>query len=64
MLTHHTDTHKWTIFLTSAASPPPKEGELENIDYLPGGADDLSYMIKRVTFKLHETYTPSSRGQS
>ena len=56
------DTHKWTVFVTSATSPPPKEGDAENMDYLPGGADDLGYMIKRVTFKLHDTYTPSSRS--
>jgi hypothetical protein len=32
------------------------------MDYLPGGADDMSYMIKKVTFKLHETYTNPNRG--
>lgn len=27
-----------------------------------GGADDLSYFIKRVTFKLHETYANPTRS--
>ncbi|WRT70250.1 uncharacterized protein IL334_007245 [Kwoniella shivajii] len=59
-------THRWTVFLTSATSTPPTKlpsGELqkESIDYLPGGADDLSYLIKKVTFKLHETYTSPNR---
>jgi len=58
-----TDTHKWTIFVTSATSPPPKEGDVDNINYLPGGADDLGYVIKRITFKLHDTYSPASRGE-
>ena len=31
------------------------------MDYIPGGADDLSYLLKRVTFKLHETYPNPSR---
>ncbi|ORX40627.1 yeats family-domain-containing protein [Kockovaella imperatae] len=52
-------THRWTVFLTSAASPPPKAGVED--DFLPGGADDLSYLIKKVTFKLHETYPNPSR---
>lgn len=58
------DTHKWTVFLTSATSPPPAPGEAEDMDVLPGGADDLSYLIKRVTFKLHETYTTPSRSEA
>lgn len=33
------------------------------MDYLPGGADDLSYLIKKVTFRLHETYTNPARGE-
>ncbi|WVO21196.1 uncharacterized protein IAS62_002503 [Cryptococcus decagattii] len=57
-------THQWTVFLNSAASPPLKQGEppdYEDIDYLPGGADDLSYFIRKVTFKLHETYATPNR---
>ena len=62
------DTHRWTVFLTSATSPPPKvnssnEGPPVDMDELPGGADDLSYLIKKVTFRLHETYPNPSRGQ-
>lgn len=30
---------------------------------MPGGADDLSYLIKKVTFKLHETYPNPNRGE-
>jgi YEATS domain-containing protein 4 len=29
-----------------------------------GGADDLSYFIKRVTFKLHDTYPTPNRSAS
>ncbi|WVQ74201.1 hypothetical protein IAR50_003795 [Cryptococcus sp. DSM 104548] len=52
-------THRWTVFINSAASPPPSD--TEDIDYLPGGADDMSYFIKKVTFKLHETYATPNR---
>ncbi|WWC94834.1 hypothetical protein V866_001684 [Kwoniella sp. B9012] len=60
-------THRWTVFLTSATSPPPNKlpsGEIEkdDIDYLPGGEDDLSYLIKKVTFKLHDTYPQPNRA--
>ncbi|ORY33506.1 yeats family-domain-containing protein [Naematelia encephala] len=61
-------THRWTVFFTSATSPPPSAAAssssdpiLEDIDYLPGGADDLSYLVKKVTFRLHETYSNPSR---
>ncbi|KAH9482322.1 Protein AF-9-like protein [Psilocybe cubensis] len=47
-------THRWTVAVRSAASPP-------NSDQV-GGADDLSYFIKRVTFKLHDTYPNPSRN--
>ena len=56
------DTHKWTVFVTSAATPPPKEGDVENMDYIPGGADDLGYMIKRISFKLYDTYPNANRS--
>ncbi|KZS97820.1 yeats-domain-containing protein [Sistotremastrum niveocremeum HHB9708] len=45
-------THRWTVALRSAASAPGKVGD----------ADDLSYFIKRVTFKLHETYPTPNRN--
>ncbi|WVQ84467.1 hypothetical protein IAT38_006619 [Cryptococcus sp. DSM 104549] len=59
-------THRWTIFFTSAATPPPKQvpgggDSYDDINYIPGGADDLSYLIRKVTFKLHETYPTPSR---
>ncbi|CAK9782393.1 hypothetical protein CC85DRAFT_279817 [Cutaneotrichosporon oleaginosum] len=63
-------THRWTVFLTSAATPvPTKTGQSStdvapvemDKDYLPGGADDMTYMIKRVVFRLHETYPNPNR---
>ncbi|KAI0092139.1 yeats family protein [Irpex rosettiformis] len=47
-------THRWTVAVRSAASAP----DSENV----GGADDLSYFIKRVTFKLHDTYANPNRN--
>lgn len=47
-------THRWTVAVRSAASAPDSDQV--------GGADDLSYFIKRVTFKLHDTYPTPSRG--
>ncbi|KAJ2917462.1 hypothetical protein MD484_g2962, partial [Candolleomyces efflorescens] len=47
-------THRWTVAVRSAASP-------QNSDQV-GGADDLSYFIKRVTFKLHDTYPSPTRN--
>ncbi|KZT29388.1 yeats family protein [Neolentinus lepideus HHB14362 ss-1] len=47
-------THKWTVAVRSAASAPDSD--------IVGGADDLSYFIKRVTFKLHETYANPTRN--
>ena len=49
-------THRWTVALRSAASAPDSD--------IVGGADDLSYFIKRVTFKLHETYPNPTRSTS
>ncbi|KAH9943200.1 yeats family protein [Epithele typhae] len=46
-------THRWTVAVRSAASAPDSD--------IVGGADDLSYFIKRVTFKLHETYPNPNR---
>jgi YEATS domain-containing protein 4 len=47
-------THRWTVAVRSAASDPDSD--------IVGGADDLSHFIKRVTFKLHDTYTNQSRA--
>ncbi|KAG9317706.1 yeats family-domain-containing protein [Chiua virens] len=47
-------THRWTVAVRGAASAP-------NSDDV-GGADDLGYFVKRVTFKLHETYSNPSRN--
>ncbi|KAL7409693.1 yeats family-domain-containing protein [Mrakia frigida] len=56
-----THTHTWTIFVRSATAPPPSSSNLPggrsaDDELLPGGADDLSYFIKRVTIKLHESF--------
>jgi hypothetical protein len=37
--------------------------EDENEDFITGGADDLSWLIKRVTFRLHETYPSPNRRE-
>ncbi|WVR00256.1 hypothetical protein IAU59_007399 [Kwoniella sp. CBS 9459] len=76
-------THRWTVFFTSASTPPPNPSASSSsskhpisaitqdqnadpqanvdMDYIPGGQDDLSYLIKKVTFKLHETYPNPNR---
>ena len=48
-------THRWTVAIRSAASAPDSD--------IVGGADDLSYFVKRVTFKLHDTYTNPNRSE-
>ncbi|CUA70415.1 Protein AF-9 homolog [Saccharomyces cerevisiae S288c] [Rhizoctonia solani] len=48
-------THRWTVAVRSAAS---LEGKADQT----GGADDLTHFIKRVNFKLHETYTQPNRS--
>ncbi|CAE7217649.1 unnamed protein product [Rhizoctonia solani] len=48
-------THRWTVAVRSAAS---LEGKTDQT----GGADDLTHFIKRVNFKLHETYTQPNRS--
>ncbi|KAI0068559.1 yeats family protein [Artomyces pyxidatus] len=47
-------THRWTVAVRSAASDADSD--------IVGGKDDLSYFIKRVTFKLHETYANPTRN--
>jgi len=53
-LTSPDHTHRWTVAVRSAASVPDSD--------IVGGADDLSYFIKRVTFKLHDTYPNPTRN--
>lgn len=48
-------THRWTVAVRSAASAKDSD--------IVGGADDLSYFIKRVTFKLHDTYANPTRSK-
>ncbi len=48
-------THRWTVAVRSAASAEESD--------IVGGADDLGYFIRRVTFKLHETYPNPSRSK-
>lgn len=58
---HNPDhSHRWTVAVRSAASPPPgKRGEVQQI----GGYDDISYFIRKVQFKLHESYPNSTRSR-
>lgn len=49
-------TFRWTVALRSPTTHP--EGKAGIV----GGADDLSYFIKRVTFKLHDTYPTPNRS--
>jgi transcription initiation factor IIF auxiliary subunit len=49
-------THTWTVAVRGAASGSDQD--------IVGGADDLSHFIKRVTFKLHDTYPTPSRSAS
>ncbi|KAH9816826.1 yeats family-domain-containing protein [Melampsora americana] len=50
---------RWTIAVRSAASPSPDSPILKNRiirDDVLGGQDDLSQFIRKVTFKLHDSY--------
>ncbi|KAF7775801.1 hypothetical protein Agabi119p4_4194 [Agaricus bisporus var. burnettii] len=53
-LPHADHTHKWTVAVRSAASAPGSD--------IVGGADDIAHFIKRVSFKLHDTYPNPSRN--
>ncbi|CAN6647968.1 protein AF-9 homolog [Trichomonascus vanleenenianus] len=44
-------THKWTIFVRDPNNPSGEKGK-----------NDLSYFIKKVVFKLHDTYPNPSRS--
>lgn len=62
-----TDTHTWTVFVRSAASPVvdaksrERERSLDD-ELLPGGADDLGYLLKRVSFRLHDSFPTPLRS--
>lgn len=47
-------THKWTVAVRSASSAPDSD--------IVGGADDINHFIKRITFKLHDTYPNPTRS--
>ncbi|GJJ07322.1 hypothetical protein Clacol_001523 [Clathrus columnatus] len=49
-------TFRWTVAVRSPVTPPNSKKDVV------GGADDLSYFIKRVTFKLHDTYPSPNRN--
>ncbi|KAF8338840.1 uncharacterized protein EI90DRAFT_3279412 [Cantharellus anzutake] len=48
-------THRWTVAVRSPVTTNEKSD-------IVGGADDLGYFIKRVTFRLHETYPQPNRN--
>lgn len=56
LLTFPDHTHRWTVAVRSAASATDSD--------IVGGADDLGYFIKRVAFKLHDTYPNPTRSGS
>ncbi|KAI7961703.1 hypothetical protein MJO28_002192 [Puccinia striiformis f. sp. tritici] len=50
---------RWTVAVRSATSPPPDSPILAQRtipEDIIGGCDDLSYFIKKVSFKLHDSY--------
>lgn len=53
---NHDHTFRWTVAVRSPTTPPNSRPETV------GGADDLNYFIKRVTFKLHDTYPNPNRS--
>lgn len=68
-------THRWTVAVRSATGPPPlshrrrgprfdgqEDVDAIEEDDLVGGADDLTHFIRRVTFKLHDTYPNPNRS--
>jgi len=54
-LTFPDHTHRWTVGVRSATSGADSD--------IVGGADDLGYFIKRVAFKLHDTYPSPTRSE-
>lgn len=51
---------------SAATSGVSTRGREHETDYhkMVGGKDDISHFIKRVQFKLHETYPQSTRSES
>ncbi|KAF8528828.1 yeats family protein [Hysterangium stoloniferum] len=49
-------TFRWTVAVRSPTTAADNSADAV------GGADDLSYFIKRVTFKLHDTYPTPNRN--
>ncbi|CAH7687076.1 YEATS domain-containing protein 4 [Phakopsora pachyrhizi] len=50
---------RWTVALRSATSPPPDSNILKQRSIegdIIGGADNLSHFIKKVSFKIHNSY--------
>ncbi|CAH7678307.1 YEATS domain-containing protein 4 [Phakopsora pachyrhizi] len=50
---------RWTVALRSATSPPPDSDILKQRSIegdIIGGADNLSHFIKKVSFKIHNSY--------
>ncbi|CAH7669583.1 hypothetical protein PPACK8108_LOCUS4222 [Phakopsora pachyrhizi] len=50
---------RWTVALRSATSPPPDSDILKQRSIegdIMGGADNLSHFIKKVSFKIHNSY--------
>jgi YEATS domain-containing protein 4 len=50
---------RWTVAVRSATSPPPGSPILEERvipEDVIGGCDDISYFVKKVSFKLHDSY--------
>ncbi|KDE05125.1 hypothetical protein MVLG_04467 [Microbotryum lychnidis-dioicae p1A1 Lamole] len=51
-------THRWTVAVRSANSPTTPSKDPAN---QVGNGDDIGYFVKKVTFKLHETYAQPLR---
>ena len=50
---HPDHSHKWTVAVRSATS---KDDQM-------GGADDITHFIKRVAFKLHDSFPNPNRSK-
>lgn len=65
-LTNNDHTHRWTVGVRSASSYPPtagmKRGNVNEVQEV-GGMEDISYFVKKVVFKLHETYPSPVRSE-